>query len=126
MFYRNQSLNNKHMKVQEVKKECLASVGLSVELSNSEIGSIDRLLWTVDNAIDAGINQAISIGRNTGKQYDFEDDVPVVIDLRSLKKIQWLLRQFTKVNRSELFNEANREFNTEVNIINQRITSEPI
>lgn len=112
------------MKVQDVRKECLATTGLSVELSNSEIGSISRLLWTVDNAIETGINQAIKIAKPTGKQYDFEDEIPVSIDLRSLKKVQWLLVQLTRTNFSDLFNEANREFEVEVNSINNVISKE--
>lgn len=112
------------MKVQDVKRECVAAIGLSVELSNSEIGSIDRLLWTVDNAIEAGINQAIKIAKAADKQYDFEDEIPVSIDLRSLKKVQWLLVQLTRTNRSDLFNEANREFEAEVSSINNVISKE--
>lgn len=110
------------MKVQDVKKECLATTGLSVELSNSEIGSIDKLLWTVDNAIEIGVNQAIKIAKAAGKQYDFEDEIPVSIDLRSLKKVQWLLTQLTRTNRSDLFNEANCEFEVEVSSINNVIS----
>lgn len=112
------------MKVQDVKKECLATIGLSVELSNSEIGSISRLLWTVDNAIEAGINQAIETAKPTGKQYGLEDEIPVSINLRSLKKVQWLLVQLTRTNFSELFNEANREFEADVNSINHVISEE--
>lgn len=112
------------MKVQDVKKECLATIGLSVELSNSEIGSIDKLLWTVDNAIETGVNQAIKIAKAAGKQYKFEDEIPVSIDLRSLKKVQWLLVQLTRTNRSDLFNDANREFEVEVNSINNIISEE--
>lgn len=112
------------MKVQDVKKECLATTGLSVELSNSEIGSIDKLLWTVDNAIETGINQAIKVAKAANKQYDLEDEIPVSINLRSLKKVQWLLVQLTRTNHSDLFNEANREFEADVNSINHVILQE--
>jgi len=112
------------MKVQDVKKECLATTGLSVELSNSEIGSIDKLLWTVDNAVETGVNQIIETAKAAGKQYDFEDEIPVSIDLRSLKKVQWLLSQLTRTNHSDLFNEANREFEVEVSVINDAVSKE--
>ena len=109
------------MKVQDVKREGPAIVGLSVELSNSEIGSIDRILWTVDNAISTGINQAIAIAKANGQQYNLEDEIPVAIDLKSLRKLQWLLYQLTRVNRSDLFHEATREFESDVNAINNAI-----
>lgn len=107
------------MKVQDVKKECAAIVGLSIEFSNSEVASIDRLLWTVDNCIEKAINTAVVAVKNTAKEYDFNDDVPAAIDLRSLKKIQWLLYQMTRLNRSDLFNYANRDYESELNAINQ-------
>lgn len=107
------------MKVQDVKKECTAIVGLSIEFSNSEIGSIDRLLWTVDNCVEKAINTAVINVKETGEQYNTNDDVPAAIDLRSLKKIQWLLYQMTRVNRSDLFNEASRDYFVEVDAINQ-------
>lgn len=107
------------MKVQDVKKECAAIVGLSIEFSNSEVGSIDRLLWTVDNCVDKAINKAIIDVKETGKQYSPEDDVPVEIDLRSIKKIQWLLYQMTRANRSDLFNEASKDHSIEIDAINR-------
>lgn len=117
------------MKVQDVRKECSAIVGLSLEFSNSEIGCIDRLLWEVDNAVEKAINQQITVMKNFEqgtKLLDFEDDVPAAIDLRSLKKIQWLLYQMTRSNRCDLFNEANREYETEINCINNSVSSVPV
>lgn len=117
------------MKVQDVKKECSAIVGLSLEFSNSEVGCIDRLLWEVDTAIERAIQQQTSIMKNFEQGchlLDFEDDVPAAIDLRSLKKIQWLLYQMTRTNRSDLFNEANREYEAEINSINNSVSSAPI
>ena len=113
------------MKVQDVKKECLATVGLSLEFSNSEVACIDRLLWSVDDAIDKAINQKIAElkSNNAPKEIDFEDDVNVTIDLRSLKKIQWLLYQMTRTNRCDLFNEANREYETEIVSINNTVSN---
>jgi len=117
------------MKVQDVRKECSAIVGLSLEFSNSEVGCIDRLLWEVDSAVEKAINQQITMmkGFEQGiKLLDFEDDVPAAIDLRSLKKIQWLLYQMTRTNRCDLFNEANREYEAEITSINNSVSSAPI
>lgn len=109
------------MKVQDVKREGPAIVGLSVELSNSEIGSIDRVLWTLDNAISRGVEQAITIAKADGNQYKPDDEIPVAVDLKSLRKIQWLLYQLTRVNRSDLFCEATREFESDLNAINNAV-----
>ena len=117
------------MKVQDVRKECSAIVGLSLEFSNSEVGCIDHLLWEVDAAVEKAVNQQITImkGFEQGtKLLDFEDNVPAAIDLRSLKKIQWLLHQMTRTSRCDLFNEANREYESEINAINNSISSKPI
>ena len=112
------------MKVQDVKKECLATVGLSIEFSNSEVACIDRLLWSVNDAVDKAVSQKIAElkGNNAPKELDFEDDVDVTIDLRSLKKIQWLLYQMTRTNRCDLFNEANREYEAEIASINNTVS----
>ena len=116
------------MKVQDIRKECSAIVGLSLEFSNSEIGCIDRLLWEVDAAVERAINQQISTMKHFEQGchlLDFEDDVPAAIDLRSLKKIQWLLYQMTRTNRSDLFNEANREYEAEISSINNSVSGAP-
>lgn len=55
------------------------------------------------------------------KQLDFEDIVPVTVDLRAMKKIQWLLYNMTRVDRCDLFNEANRLYEAEINSINNSI-----
>lgn len=117
------------MKVQDIKKECSAIVGLSLEFSNSEVACIDRLLWEINMAIDKAINQQITIMRNYEggcNLLDFEDDVPAAIDLRNLKKIQWLLIMMTRRNMSDLFNQANREYEAEVALINNSVSSVPI
>ena len=56
--------NNK-MKVQDVKKECLATVGLSIEFSNSEVNSIDRLLIDVNAAVEKANGCCISLRATT-------------------------------------------------------------
>lgn len=117
------------MKVQDIRKECSAIVGLSLEFSNSEIACIDRLLWDIDKAVDNAINQQITTMKHFEQGchlLDFEDDVPAAIDLRNLKKIQWLLTMITRRNMSDLFNEANRQYEAEINCINNSVSSEPI
>ena len=117
------------MKVQDVRKECSAIVGLSLEFSNSEVGCIDRLLWEVDAAVEKAINQQIGMMKpfeNGCHLLDPEDNVPAAIDLRALKKVQWLLYQMTRTNRCDLFNEANREYESEIKAINNSVSSEPI
>ena len=112
------------MKVQDVRKECSAIVGLSLEFSNSEVGCISRLLWEVDNSIEDAISRQTEIMRtykDDVKKLDFEDNVPVTVDLRAMKKIQWLLYNMTRVDRCDLFNEANREYEAEINSINNSI-----
>lgn len=114
------------MKVQDVRKECSAIVGLSLEFSNSEVGCIDHLRWEVDATVEKAINQQIKIMKNFEQGchlLDFEDNVSAAIDLRTLKKIQWLLYQMTRTNRSDLFNEANREYEAEINSINNSVNN---
>lgn len=113
------------MKVQDVKKECLAVVGLSVEFSNSEVNSIDRLLIDVDAAVEKAIDQQITIGKHfeggCHTLNDKTDTIPAAIDLKSLKKIQWLLYQLTRNNTSDLFNGAIHDYELDIAHINTAI-----
>lgn len=116
------------MKVQDVKKECSAIVGLSLEFSNSEVGCISRLLWEVDNAVEKAVNQQITMMKSFEQGahlLDSEDDVPAAIDLRSLKKIQWLLFSMTRIDRCDLFNEANRQYESTISVINKSVSGAP-
>ena len=106
------------MKVQDVKKECTAIVGLSIEFSNSEIGSLSSLLRTVSDAVEKGVKQAHSIAKAAETPYNEKDDIPVSIDLKSLKRIEWLLIQMTKGDDSGLFNIADADYRAEVGNIN--------
>ncbi len=106
------------MKVQDVKKECSAIVGLSVEFSNSEIGTINSLLWTVTKSIEDGIARAHQFAATQQEQYKDNDDVPVTIDLKSLKRIEWLLIQMTRNNNSGLFEQADADYCTDLMHIN--------
>lgn len=116
------------MKIQDVRKECSAIVGLSLEFSNSEVSCINRLLWEVNDAIEEAVDQEIKImkGFEQGCHLlDFEDNVPVTVDLRAMKKIQWLLYQMTRTDRCDLFNDANREYEAEINSINNSVAKQP-
>ena len=100
------------MKIQDVKKECLATVGLSVEFSNTEVNSISHLLTTVDNAVEHGVEAAKSTAKENCKQYGDNEKIEVSIDLKSLKRIQWLLTQLTRNETSGLFKQADADYRT--------------
>lgn len=106
------------MKVQDVKKDCTAIVGLSIEFSNSEIGSLSSLLRTVSNAVEKGVKQAHSTAEAAKTTYNEKEEIPVSIDLKSLKRIEWLLTQMTKGDDSGLFNTADADYLTELGFIN--------
>lgn len=107
------------MKVQDVKKECLATVGLSVEFSNSEIGTINSLLWNVTKSIEDGIARAHQFVATQDVKYKDKDDVPVTIDLKSLKRIEWLLVQLTRRDMSGLFEMADADYRSDLTYINE-------
>jgi hypothetical protein len=106
------------MKVQDVRKECLATIGLSVEFSNSEISSLSHLLTTVDNAVEHGIEAAKSTAKENGKPYGDNEKIECPIDLKSLKRIQWLLTQLTRSEMSGLFEQADADYRTDLLHIN--------
>ena len=106
------------MKIQDVKKECLATVGLSIEFSNTEISSLSRLLTTVDNAVEHGIEAAKSSATENKKPYGDNEKIECPIDLKSLKRIQWLLTQLTRKETSGLFEEADADYRTDLLHIN--------
>lgn len=112
------NLISHQMKIQEVKKECVAIVGLSVEFSNSEISSLSSLLSKVSDAIEKGIETNKLRAETTKELYDEKKDIPVVIDLKSLKRIEWLLTQLTKDDNSGLFNVADADYRSDVGFIN--------
>ena len=106
------------MKVQDVKQECLATVGLSVEFSNSEINAVHELLWNVSDAIERGIEQAHKIAEETGSEYKSGRDIPVAIDLESMKRVEWLLTQCTRKTSAGLFTFADKDCEVDVEYIN--------
>jgi len=106
------------MKVQDVKKECVATIGLSVEFSNTEISSLSHLLTTVDNAVEHGIEAAKSAATENERQYGDNEKIEVPIDLKSLKRIQWLLTQLTRNETSGLFEQADADYRVDLSHIN--------
>lgn len=112
------------MKVQEVKKECLANVGLSIEFSNSEVDSIVALVRTLDQAIEKGCIDLASLVDHTaqinseleradqgafGKTQFTPTNATAHVDLKTLTRISWLLDKLTNgraYNPSHLFDEA--------------------
>lgn len=108
------------MKVQEVTREAtVAKTGISVEFSNSEIASIQRLTWTLDDAIEKGKNTAKSIVETSNKPYDEKESIPVSVDLRTLLRVNWLLEAFSTRFESDIFDQADGLYACEVEEINE-------
>ena len=108
------------MKVQEVTKEASVSkTGISVEFSNSEIASIQRLTWTLDNAIEKGKSTAKSIVEASNKPYDGKEPITVAVDLRTLLRVNWLLGAFSNRFESDIFDQADGWYACEVEEINE-------
>lgn len=108
------------MKVQDVKKDCTAVVGVSLEFSNSEISMIDKLVWQVENCVNRATETAIAVAKNAETPYDDPEDVSVAIDLKSVQRILWLLSQVTRNEISYLFCSADSEADMSVQKINMK------
>lgn len=125
------------MKVQDVKKECLANVGLSIEFSNSEVDSIVRLIWDLNVSIEKGYNDLSSMVEHT-KQINSEferadqgamgkvnldpDKATVTVDLKTLVHCRWILNAITNnraKNPSRLFDIVDNEYKTAIKSINE-------
>lgn len=106
------------MKVQDVRKECLATVGLSIEFSNSEVSSLSHLLTVVSDATEKGIQQAKDIAEHTKKPYNDNEKIPCAIDLKSLKRVEWLLIQLTRRDMSGLFEQSDADYRADLSYIN--------
>lgn len=126
------------MKVQELKKECLANVGLSVEFSNSEIDSIVQLVHSMDVSIEKNYNDlkgSIEHARVIDSELRQEDKGAMgnltidpekatgTIDLKTLVRCRYLLNKITN-NRahdpSSLFHECDDEYMDKVTKINNQ------
>ena len=124
------------MKVQELKKECLANVGLSVEFSNSEIDSIVQLIMNLKLSIEKGYSDLSNMAEHT-KQINSEferedqgvmgtfnidpDKATVTVDLKTLVRCHWLLNRITSnraENPSSLFNQIDDEYSRTIEKIN--------
>ena len=125
------------MKVQDVKKECLATVGLSIEFSNSEVDSVVSLVRDLDISIQKGISDLESFTAHT-KQINsvFEqkdqgahgraninlDNATVTVDLKSLFRAFKLLDAISNhraFNSSGLFDGADIECGVLIDKINR-------
>ena len=109
------------MKVQDIKKECTAIAGVSVEFSNSEVDTIVRLLWGLDRKIDKTVHE---VSHALGQPLDVETGDDVYIDripLKVLMRVRWLLNKITNnkaYNTSDLFNQADAEHKEKIDIVN--------
>ena len=107
------------MKVQDVKKECLATVGLTVEFSNSEISSLSSLLRDVTDAVNKAIEEAHTTAIAAKEQYDEHDRINATIDLKSMKRVEWILIQLTRRDMSGLFEMADADYRSDLIYINE-------
>lgn len=125
------------MKVQDVKKECLASVGLSIEFSNSEIDSIVQLIMDLRQSIEKGYSDLSEMVEHTkqinseferadqgvmGKSNVDPDKATVTVDLKTLVRCRWLLNRITNNranNPSSLFNQIDDEYSCTIKSINE-------
>jgi len=113
------------MKINDVKRECTAVVGISAEFSNSEIRSIDNLACKVGEAINIAVDQQVKLMRESKGQARplkaDEDNVPVVLDLRDVERIHWFLSLFDNTNSSSIFDEADKSLEFTVHRINKDV-----
>lgn len=114
------------MKVQEVKRDCTtATVGISVELSNTEINSMLYEQWKLQQAIDRGIEQAKTIAGAAEKQYGVEEDIPVSIPLRTLMRTVWFFSKIASSRMmSDMFGEADSYYAYELENINTSVSKD--
>lgn len=106
------------MKIQDVEKECLAITGLSVEFSNSEVSSLSSLLWDVTLAVNTSIENAHQTAVTEERQFKENERIPATIDLKSLKRVWYLLVQLTRHDTSGLFNNADSGYRADCEYIN--------
>ena len=125
------------MKIQDVKKECTAIVGLSIEFSNSEVDSIISLVRDLDISIQKGkadlagmvdhsmqINSELAAAEKGvyGNMQFNADNATVTVGLKSLYRAFALLNKITR-NRafdpSDLFAAADIELNSIIGSINK-------
>lgn len=125
------------MKIQDVKKECTAIVGLSIEFSNSEVDSIISLVRDLDISIQKGkadlasmvdhsmqINSELAAAEKGvyGNTQFNPDNATVTVDLKSLYRAFALLNAITMGKafyQSGLFKEADGELDLIIERINR-------
>ena len=111
------------MKVQDITKECSATVGLSVELSISEAYEIGNLADSVENAIQDALKQQVEMMKGFEQGCHplnpFADTIPVAINLDVLRKVHWLLNKMAKHGCSDLFAEAAEKHMDDIVAVNR-------
>lgn len=125
------------MIIQDVKKECLANVGLSIEFSNSEIDSITMLVRSLNDAIEKGCKDLASMVSHSqqlnsdliakdkgafGNTAFTAENAVISVDLKSLVRAFSLLDDMTKhraFKPSKLFDECDASLINTIEKINQ-------
>lgn len=107
------------MKVSNIEKhEALAIVGTCVELSNSEIATVSRLRWDIENSIENAIQNATPEQAKDG-------NVTVAIDLKTMKRVEWLLSTIARREQSGLFTCADGEYEAILEALRKRESKQP-
>lgn len=107
------------MKVSNIEKhETLAIVGTCIELSNSEIASVSRLRWDIENSIENAIQNATPEQAKDG-------NVTVTVDLKTMKRVEWLTTIITQREQSGLFTCADGEYEAMLEALRKREYKQP-
>lgn len=98
------------MKVQSIERECQrAIVGTAVEFSNTEISTLCRLAYDVDNIVDKARYDNAKISSKEEKITSVEVGLPIMM------KIQYLLNKIVGREYSDLFREIDFEYDRLIN-----------
>lgn len=117
------------MKIQDVKKLCEATVGVSIEFSNREVSSIARVVWELDNNIDRAVQQQISALSHPAVDkvpLSVEDNVTAYVDLKVIIKAADLLRRMCSTREeSNLFADSEMYYAGLIDEINDKAFPKP-
>ena len=113
------------MKIQDVKKQCEATVGVSIEFSNREVSSIARVVWELDKEIDKAVQQQIS-----AFSHPMDDKVPLSVEDNVtayvlLKAADLLRRMCSTREESNLFAGVEDYYAEIINEINAKAFPKP-
>ena len=117
------------MKIQDVKKQCEATVGVSIEFSNREVSSIARVVWELDREIDKAVQQQISVFSHPMDDkvpLSVEDNVIAYVDLKVLLKAAKLLHMMCSTREeSNLFADSEMYYAGLIDEINAKALPKP-